>query len=162
MKHGSAAPWYDPRARPGNGFRSPPGTEVAVVIEMELRSIKISDTGDRQYIGLSEKTGERSLTIVIGYAEVLAIHRFVKSEQMPRPMTHDLLVSTLEASGAALQRVDVTDLRDGTFYAVLRVRRQDGTDADVDARPSDAIALATALKKPIYVAEQVLRDAAIP
>src|SRR5687768_7890675 len=129
---------------------------------MELRSIKISDTGDRQYIGLAEKTGERTLTIVIGYSEVLAIHRFVKAEQMPRPMTHDLLVAMLEASGAALQRIDVTDLRDGTFYAVLRVRRQDGTEAEVDARPSDAIAIATALKKPIFVAEQVLRDAAIP
>jgi bifunctional DNase/RNase len=132
------------------------------VIEMDLRSIKISDTGDRQYIGLAEKGGERTLTIVIGYPEVLAIHRFVKSEQMPRPMTHDLLVAILEASGAALQRVDVTDLRDGTFYAVLRVRRQDGSEAEVDARPSDAIALATALKKPIFVAEQVLRDAAVP
>jgi bifunctional DNase/RNase len=129
---------------------------------MELRSIKISDTGDRQYIGLAEKGGERTLTIVIGYPEVLAIHRFVKSEQMPRPMTHDLLVAILEASGAALQRVDVTDLKDGTFYAVLRVRRTDATETEVDARPSDAIALATALKKPIFVSEQVLKDAAVP
>jgi bifunctional DNase/RNase len=130
------------------------------VVEMELRSIKISDTGDRQYIGLHEKEGTRTLTIVIGYGEVQAIHRFVQGEKPPRPMTHDLMVGILSASGAELDRVDVTELRDGTFYAVLRVKRTDGTIHDVDARPSDAIALATALRRPVFVAEQVLTDAA--
>jgi bifunctional DNase/RNase len=128
---------------------------------MELRSIKISDTGDRQYIGLGEKGGERALTIVIGYGEVQAIHRFVKGEQMQRPMTHDLLVALLGASGAMLEKVEVTDLKDGTFYAVLHVKRPDGTVKEVDARPSDAIAVATALKRPIFVAERVLEDAAM-
>jgi bifunctional DNase/RNase len=126
---------------------------------MELRSIQISDTGDRQYIGLHEKGGTRTLTIVIGYGEVQAIHRFIHGEKPPRPMTHDLLVGTLLAAGATLDRVDVTTLREGTFYAVLRVRRADGTVHDVDARPSDAIALATAMKRPLFVAEQVLADA---
>jgi bifunctional DNase/RNase len=131
------------------------------VVEMELRSIKISDTGDRQYIGLGEKEGARTLTIVIGYGEVQAIQRFVKGEQMQRPMTHDLIVALLQASGAEMERVDVTDLKDGTFYAVIHLRRADGKTAQVDARPSDAIAIATALRKPIFVSEQVLKDAAL-
>jgi bifunctional DNase/RNase len=156
MKHARRAPWYDP-----TGPCSEPFFGARVLVEMELRSIKISDTGDRQYIGLSEKDGTRTLTIVIGYGEVQAIHRFVKGEQLPRPMTHDLLVALLEAGGVSMEKVDVTDLKDGTFFAVIHLKRADGTSAQVDARPSDAIAMATALKRPIYVAEQVLRDAAV-
>jgi bifunctional DNase/RNase len=134
---------------------------VAFVVEMELRSIKINDTGDRQYIALGEKGGDRSLTIVIGYGEVQAIDRFVKGVAMPRPMTHDLMVQLVAAAGAEVERVSVTDLREGTFYALIRLRKESGEHADVDARPSDAIALATALRKPIFVDEAVLRDAAI-
>jgi bifunctional DNase/RNase len=132
------------------------------VIEVELRSIKINDTGDRQYITLGEKDGERSLTIVIGYSEVQAIDRFVKGLRMQRPMTHDLLVSAVEATGADVERIEVTDIRDGTFYASIRLRRMDGTAAQVDARPSDAIALASATGRPIFVAEAVLQDAGNP
>jgi bifunctional DNase/RNase len=131
------------------------------MVEMELRSIKINDTGDRQYIGLHEKDGDRSLTIVIGYGEVQAIDRFVKGQSLQRPMTHDLMVALLNASGGVVDRVDVTELREGTFYAIIRVRQQNGEIVDVDARPSDAIAIATAMKRPIFVAEDVLRDAAL-
>ena len=129
------------------------------MIPMELQSIKINDTGDRQYIQLGEKGGERTLTIVIGYAEVQAIDRFVKDVKLQRPMTHDLLVGLIEAAGAEMDRVEVTELKEGTFYAVIHVKKADGTTAEVDARPSDAIALATAMKKPIFVDEDVLREA---
>lgn len=131
------------------------------MIEMELRSIKINDTGDRQYIALGEKQGERNLTIVIGYHEAQAIDRFVKGRTMQRPMTHDLLAALVEKSGSRVERVEVVDLREGTFYAEILITRQDGTVEEVDARPSDAIALATAVGKPIFVSEDVLRDAAI-
>ena len=131
------------------------------MIEMELRSIKINDTGDRQYIALGEKQGERNLTIVIGDHEARAIERFVKGRTMQRPMTHDLLAALVEKSGSRVERVEVVDLREGTFYAEILITRQDGTVEEVDARPSDAIALATAVGKPIFVSEDVLRDAAI-
>lgn len=131
------------------------------MVEMELRSIKINDTGDRQYIALGEKNGERNLTIVIGYQEAQAIDRFVKGRAMQRPMTHDLLASMVEKSGATVERVEIVDLREGTFYAEILITRQDGTVEEVDARPSDAIALATAVGKPLFVSEDVLRDAAI-
>ena len=131
------------------------------MVEMELRSIKINDTGDRQYISLGEKDGERHLTIVIGYHEAQAIDRFVKGRQMQRPMTHDLLSAVVASAGAEVERVEVVDLREGTFYAEICLKRMDGSVVNVDSRPSDAIALATALGKPIFVADEVLRDAAI-
>lgn len=131
------------------------------MIEMELRSIKINDTGDRQYISLGEKSGDRNLTIMIGYNEAQAIDRFVKGRDMPRPMTHDLLASLIEAAGSEVDRVEIVDLREGTFYAEIALVQQNGTPTRVDARPSDAIALATALGKPLFVAEDVLRDANI-
>lgn len=130
------------------------------MIEMQLRSIKINDTGDRQYIHLAERDGVRALPIVIGYAEAQAIDRFVKGQSFPRPLTHDLLASLIEATGCRVERVEIPELRDGTFYAMIRLSRPDGTAAEVDARPSDAIALAIAAKAPIFVAEEVLDGAA--
>ena len=130
------------------------------MVEMRLQTLKINDTGDRQYIGLSEVGGARELTIVIGYSEVQAIDRFLKDVRPPRPMTHELVSNLIEATGSRVERVDITELRGGTFFAMIRLERPDGTLAEVDARPSDAIALATALKAPIYVADEVLREAA--
>ena len=109
---------------------------------------------------MKEREGLRTLPIVIGYSEVQAIDRFVKDYRLARPMTHDLMAALLEATGCEIERVDVTDLRDGTFYAMIRLQRPDGTVAEVDARPSDAIALATAVEAPIFVADDVLSEAA--
>ncbi len=129
------------------------------MVEMRLKSIKINDTGDRQYVGLAEVDGVRTLTIVIGYGEIQAIDRFVKEMQPPRPLTHDLVVNILKETGCAVERIDVTELRGGTFYAVLRLRTADGRLVEVDARPSDAIAVASALDVRIFVAEDVLNEA---
>ncbi len=129
------------------------------MVEMRLQSLKINDTGDRQYIALTEVGGDRDLTIVIGYSEVQAIDRFVKDVRPPRPMTHELVSNLIEATGCRIERIDITELRGGTFYAMIRLERPDGTLAEIDARPSDAIALATALKAPIFVADDVLREA---
>jgi bifunctional DNase/RNase len=126
---------------------------------MELRNIHINDTADRQFVTLAEKDGTRTLTIVIGWTEVQAIDRLVKGTKPARPLTHELLLTVLETCGVTLERVDVTRLEEGTFYAVLRVKKADGTAADVDARPSDALALAVALQKPIFVEEAVIEAA---
>lgn len=129
------------------------------MVRMELRSIHINDTADRQFVTLGEKDGARTLTIVIGYTEVQAIDRLVKAARPPRPLTHELLVTLLEATGAKLERVDVTELKEGTFYALLRLVRADGQVVEVDARPSDALALAVALAAPIHVADAVIEAA---
>lgn len=130
------------------------------MVPMELRSLHVNDTADRQYVTLAEKGGGRTLTIVIGWTEVQAIDRLVKGTPPPRPLTHELLAALLKASGATLDRVDVTDLKEGTYYAQLRLTRADGSTHDVDARPSDALALAAALGRPIFVAEAVIEAAA--
>lgn len=126
---------------------------------MELRSIHINDTADRQYVTLAEKGGSRTLTIVIAWNEVQAIDRFVKGAHPPRPLTHELLVALLSATGATLEQVSVTELKDGTFYALVRLTRADGGTVEVDARPSDALALAAALDKPIFVEDAVIEAA---
>ena len=125
------------------------------MVEMELHRILISETSDQQYIFLKEKEGERTFPIVIGFFEAQAIDRFVKEEASPRPMTH-----VIEGLGARIEKVEVTNLKDSTFFAVIHLVTSDDRRVEIDARPSDAIALATAAKAKIYVAEEVLEESA--
>src|SRR5687767_12812175 len=127
------------------------------MVEMQLSRIVIRETSDQQCIYLREKDGKREFPIVIGIFEASAIDRRVREKATARPMTHDLMASVVKGLGAELERVIVSDLRDNTFFATLRFRRADGGMADVDARPSDAIAMAVHLGAPIYVEEKVLQ-----
>ena len=128
-------------------------------IPMELSRIMISEIGDNQYIFLKEIDGERSFPIVIGIFEATSIDRRVRGIQSQRPLTHDLIVNVVENLGGELQDVIITELKDGTYYARLRVR-QDGELIEIDSRPSDAIAVAVTCDPtlPIYVNEDVLND----
>ncbi|MEK6235079.1 MAG: bifunctional nuclease family protein [Planctomycetales bacterium] len=129
-------------------------------IQMELARIIISELNDHQVIYLREVDGEgRSFPILIGLFEATSIDRRVKGQDTPRPLTHDLLVSCIENLGGELQDVVVTELREHTYFALLRVR-QDGELVEIDARPSDAIAIAVTCRPPlpIYVNEEVLKD----
>lgn len=127
-------------------------------IPVELSRIVITETSPQQIIFLTETGGdERSFPIVIGITEALAIDRRLKGIEMPRPMTHDLLARTIEAMGGRIEKIVVSDLRDHTFIATLFVRRN-GNVIQVDARPSDAIALGVGLNTPIFVAEHVIDE----
>ena len=128
--------------------------------EMQLSRIIISEIQDQQVIYLREVNGDRHFPILIGIFEATSIDRRVKKFESPRPLTHDLLVSTVESLGATLDSVVITDLREHTYYARLRIR-QDGELLEIDARPSDAIAVAVTCDPhlPIYVSEEVLEDA---
>jgi bifunctional DNase/RNase len=126
-------------------------------VPMELSRILITEFGDQQVIFLREKGGERSFPILIGTAEALAIDRRLKGVQTPRPMTHELLASVIDAMGGQIDHIVVNDIRNHTFIATLHIRR--GTEMiAVDSRPSDAIALGVAFETPIYVAEHVLTN----
>src|SRR5262249_8859120 len=131
--------------------------EAAVPVQMELRRIIISEVDDQQIIILREVEGERSFPIVIGIFEATSIDRRVKGMPSPRPLTHDLVANVIEQMGGELQDIVISDLRDHTYFAKLRVRL-DGDLIDVDCRPSDAIALAVTAKVPIYVNEEVLSE----
>ena len=124
-------------------------------IQVELHQIIIREMENEQIIVLKEVDGDRRLPIMIGSGEAFAIDRRLKGISPPRPLTHDLLASVIEQLGGSLERIEITRLEEGTFYATLHVR-QDGKVLQVDSRPSDAIALGVASAVPIYVAEEVM------
>jgi bifunctional DNase/RNase len=135
--------------------------EEVFVIPVELSRIVIRETSDQQYIYLQEKDGDRSFPIIIGIFEALEINRKISEITSIRPMTHDLIRNILEAVDAELSKIVITDLRKGTFYANLYLV-QNGKELRVDSRPSDAIALASALKAPIFVEEKVMDQVVKP
>ncbi len=128
-------------------------------VPMELSRIIISEINENQVIYLKEIDGDRQFPILIGIFEATSIHRRVRGDPSPRPLTHDLIVSIVENLGAEFQDVIISELRDHTYYAKLRVRHQ-GELVEIDARPSDAIAVAVTCHPtlPIFVNEEVLND----
>jgi bifunctional DNase/RNase len=126
---------------------------------MQLKRIVINEVHDSQVIMLREVDGPRSFPIVIGIFEATSIDRRVKGIQSPRPLTHDLLANVIDLLGGELQDIYISELSEHTYFAKLRIRK-DGDLVDVDCRPSDAIALAVTAKVPIYVAEEVIEEAA--
>jgi bifunctional DNase/RNase len=126
---------------------------------MELARIVISEVTSEQVIWLREIDGPRSFPILIGIFEATSIDRRVKGFEAPRPLTHDLLVNAVELLGGEFQDVVINELKDHTYFAQLRVR-QEGELVEIDARPSDAIAVAVSCDPPlpIYVSEDVLHD----
>ncbi len=125
------------------------------IIEMELNKIRIDENRGEQVIVLKEKEGERLLPIVIGIMEVAAIKMKVSGLTPPRPMTHDLLCSTIKQLGAKISKIVITKLEENTFFAKL-ILQVNGRFEEVDARPSDSIALSVRAKAPIFVEEEVL------
>ena len=126
-------------------------------IQMELHKIIISEMQDQQIIILKEVTGERKFPIVIGSGEAYAIDRRLKGKPTPRPLTHDLLANVIDELGGELERIEINNLKEGTFFAQL-VIRHNGSLIEIDSRPSDAIALGIAGNVPIYVAEHVMDE----
>jgi len=124
-------------------------------VPMELSRILITELGDQQVIFLKEIDGERSFPIMIGTNEALAIDRRLKGIETPRPMTHDLLANTIEALGGTVESILIKDIREHTFFATILIRC-DGEIVEIDSRPSDAIALGSALDTPIFVADKVI------
>lgn len=130
------------------------------MIEMELAKIRIDDRREEQVIVLKEKKGERSLPIIISIFEASAIKLEISGLKPPRPLTHDLLRQTIEQMGGKIDHVVVTELKDNTFYARIIIKKNNNEIVEVDARPSDSIALAVRAKTPIYVVEEVLKQVA--
>jgi bifunctional DNase/RNase len=128
------------------------------LVECELARVVMSEGHDHQVVVLKEKGGERVVPIAIGLFEVWAIHRFINNEPPPRPMTHELFGNVLDALGAKIERIVVTELREVVYIGLL-VLRMDGKLYEVDSRPSDAIALAVSKRAPIFVEEAVLSEA---
>jgi bifunctional DNase/RNase len=126
---------------------------------MEIIGLASSPQSSGSYaLILQETGGMRRLSILIGTDLAQSIALELEGIKPPRPITHDLLKTILDTLGAALLEVTINDLRDGTFYAVLTL---DASPNEIDARPSDAIALAIRCGAPIFVAENVLAEAGV-
>jgi hypothetical protein len=131
-------------------------------VKMQLARIIISELTENQVIYLQEVDGNREFPILIGIFEATNIDRRVKDDYEPaRPLTHDLVVSIADALGAAVESVIISELNHSTYFAQLRLRKQDGELIEIDSRPSDAIAVAVTFSPPlpIYVSEHVLEEA---
>ena len=127
-------------------------------IEMTIKGLMIDPITNMPIIILRDQEGQRLLPIWVGVFEANAIALQIENVQTPRPMTHDLLKNILEDLAAQVERVVVTDLKENTFYALIHVKTG-GQTITVDARPSDAIALALRTRSPIYVEEAVIQGA---
>ena len=131
------------------------------MVEMELNRIVIDEKRHDQLIVLKEKGGNRILPIVIGLNEASAIKLKISGFKPPRPLTHDLLHSTIENLEASIDKVIIDKLEENTFHAKLLIKTGSGKVKTVDARPSDSIALAVRAHAPIFVEEEVMKQSEV-
>ena len=126
------------------------------MVEMELNRIVIDEKRHDQLIVLKEKKGNRILPIVIGLNEASAIKLKISGFSPPRPLTHDLLYTTIENLEAKIDRVVIDKLEDNTFHAKIILKSGNGDTKVIDARPSDSIALAVRAQVSIFVEDEVI------
>jgi hypothetical protein len=127
---------------------------------MTIYGVSFDMVGKQPIVLLKTVDGNKFLPIWIGHPEAAAILMKLQGASTPRPMTHDLLSEVLEQMDAKCERVSVTELRDNTFYASITVS-MNGSELEIDSRPSDALALAVRTSAPIFAADDVIEESAI-
>ena len=133
---------------------------MASVQEMVIYGVSFDMVGKQPIVLLKTADGNRFLPIWIGHPEAAAILMKLQGASTPRPMTHDLVTEILSQLDAQVVRITVTELRENTFFAEITVQ-QDGSEIQIDSRPSDAIALAIRADAPIFAADDVIEESAI-
>ena len=128
--------------------------------EMVIYGVSFDLAGKQPIVLLRTADGNKFLPIWIGHPEAAAILMKLQGANTPRPMTHDLVTDMLDQLGAQVTRITVTELRENTFYAQITVQL-DGSEIEIDSRPSDAIALAIRAEAPIFAADDVIEESAI-
>ena len=131
-----------------------------MLIEMTIKGLMVDPVTNMPIVILKDKEGDRVLPIWVGIFEANAIALQIENVATPRPMTHDLLRNIITDLEGRVDRVVVCDLKDNTFYATIHLTVR-GERVAIDARPSDAIALAVRVNVPIFANEEVLTEAAI-
>ena len=126
--------------------------------QVELCRIIQSDRASECHMYLRELEGDRVFPVIVHQTEMAEIYRKVHGETTRRPMTHDLFASLVRAAALTLENVHVTELKDQVFYARMNLEAEDGRTFSIDARPSDAVAIATGMDCPIFAAEKILDD----
>ena len=128
---------------------------------VEVKRISYYPPSKGYAVLLQEKDGTRSLPIIVGSSEAQAIALYLEGVDMPRPMTHDLLINVLEKLDSEINRVSIARMDNGTFFAEIEVTNVQVGEFVVDSRPSDAIAIALRSLTPIYVSDEVMDRAGI-
>jgi uncharacterized protein len=128
--------------------------------EMVIYGVSFDLVGKQPIVLLKTADGNKFLPIWIGHPEAAAILMKLQGATTPRPMTHDLVTDMLTHLDAQVVRITVTELKENTFYASITVQ-QNGSEIEIDSRPSDAIALAVRAEAPIFAAEEVIEESAI-
>ena len=127
-------------------------------IEMTIKGLMVDPITNTPIVLLRDKTGQRVLPIWVGIFEANAIALQIENVSTPRPMTHDLLRNVIHDLNGKVEKIVVSDLQDNTFYALIYLRVH-GESVAIDARPSDAIALALRTRAPIFVEDFVIDNA---
>ena len=130
------------------------------MIELQLVGVRVELPTNQPIVLLKEKEGERYLPIWIGPVEATAIALGMQGIETQRPMTHDLMRDLLQGIGISVERIVITELREGTFYAEIQMS-QNGDSISVSSRPSDALALAVRMNLTIFADEAVIEEASI-
>jgi len=123
---------------------------------VEVKRISYYPPSKGYAVLLQEKDGTRSLPIIVGSSEAQAIALYLEGVDMPRPMTHDLLINVLESLESEINRVSIARMDNGTFFAEIEVTNVQVGEIVIDSRPSDAIAIALRTLTPIYVSDEVM------
>jgi uncharacterized protein len=126
------------------------------MIPVHIHSLGLDEQNNQPVLMLREDDGHRVVPIWIGHPEAMAIMLAVQGIEPPRPLTHDLMLRIIEATGFTVDRVEITRVDEGTFYAGIVLRSEDRTMV-VDARPSDSLALAVRAGCPVLVDDEVMR-----
>lgn len=130
------------------------------MIEVRVAHLGLDKTTNTPVVILQEQNGERVLPIWIGPAEASAIAMELAGMKFARPLTHDLLKQVIVGLGADLRKVIITKVQDNTYYAELHIYRDDAI-VNIDARPSDSIAVALRLKAPIFTSDELLENTTV-
>ncbi len=129
--------------------------------EAEVRALLLDPTTKTPVLLLKDRHSSKAMPIWIGEQEAMSIAIELQGQRFPRPLSHDLMKELLNTLGGNLERAVITSVKDSTYYASLVVRDASGTTRDIDARPSDAVALALRTRAPIYIEEAVFEKSAI-
>ena len=131
------------------------------MIEMKVMGIALDTRTGSPIVVLHDLDNRRALPIWIGSAEASAIIRKIENLKVQRPMTHDLIIDVIKKTGYEVDRIEISDVDDDTYFATIFLQNKNGDEAQIDSRPSDAIAVAIRVDAPIYVSAAVLAEGSI-
>jgi len=131
------------------------------MIEMKVMGIALDTRTGSPIVVLHDMDNRKALPIWIGSAEASAIIRKIENIAVTRPMTHDLVCQIVEKTGGTIDRIEINDVEKETYYAIIYIKDKDGNEVEIDARPSDAIAVAIRVDAPIFVTANVLANGSV-